>query len=104
MTPLEAIDGVRVHGGRVYIESGKLRLAAPPGLPAEIRQGVLEHKAAIMLALGEPHDAVVAAMLNELRPHLSLPVRRLPDDRLLQLFNWNLFVASQQAAAKVDAA
>ena len=55
-----------------------------------------------MVALGVPLDLAVAGILKEIRPYLSPPLRKLPDDRLLALVNWNIIAAWNRAMREAD--
>jgi hypothetical protein len=50
-----------------------------------------------MIALGAPLDAAVASILTEVRPYLAPALKKLPDDRLLALVNWNIITAWGEA-------
>ncbi len=102
MNALEIVDAVRRHGAELVVEDGHLvvRGQGQP-LPNVVRQELREHKAALLVALGEPLDRTVAGILADIRPFLAPALRSLPDDRLLALVNWNIITAFEASIAKV---
>lgn len=101
MSALDVIRKVESLGGRLVLDDGTLKLQADAPLPDEIAVEVSELKASIMVALGAPLDTVVSNVLEELRPHLSPAMQRLPDDRLLVLVNWNIITAWNASIKKL---
>jgi len=99
---LGIVEAVRRHGAELAVEDGRLivRGEGPP-LPEEVRRELREHKAELLVALGEPLDRTVAGILADLRPFLSPALRRLPDDRLLALVNGNIITAFEASIRKV---
>lgn len=108
MNALKIVDAVRKAGAALTVEDGRLIVRGHgTRLPEPLRQAIQEHKAEVMVALGVPIDQTVAAILQEIRPHLSPALRRLPDDRLLALVNWHIIHAWERAireAGKQDRA
>jgi hypothetical protein len=96
MNAIEIIEKVREHDAELVVEDGRLlvRGRASP-LPDDLRQALLDHKAELLVALGERRT--VASVLKELRPHLPKPLRGLPDDKLLVLVNWAIMTAFDRA-------
>jgi hypothetical protein len=102
MNALEIVDVIRRHGVELVVEDGHLivRGQVQP-LPDTVKQELREHKAELLVALGEPLDRTVAGILGDIRPYLSPALQRLPDDRLLALVNWNIITAFEASIAKV---
>ena len=101
MNALEVIREVEARGGKLVLDGDQLKLKAPQPLPDEIMAAVSEQKATIMTTLGAPLDAVVAGILEELRPNLPASLRKLPDDRLLALVNWSIIAAWEKTIQKL---
>ena len=98
MNALEILDQVRGLGASLEVDDGQLLVrGSGERLPDELRQALRDHKAEIMVALGVPFDRTVAAILGDIRPHLSAALRNLPDDKLLALVNWNIIAAWEKA-------
>ena len=98
MNALEIVHAVSDYGASLELQDGQLIVrGSGPRLPEELRQMIQEHKAEIMVALGVPLDQTVAGILKEIRPYLSPVLRKLPDDRLLALVNWNIIAAWNRA-------
>lgn len=97
MNALQIIRRVEANGGSLRIDGHELKVAAPVALPDELLAEVAEHKPAIMIALGAPMDAAVASILGAIRPYLAPALKKLPDDRLLALVNWNIITAWETA-------
>jgi hypothetical protein len=94
MNALEIIERVRSHNAELLVEEGQLVVRGRGGrLPAELQAALREHKAEVMVALGVPHDVVLAAILKELRPHLTPNLQRLPDSSLIVLVNFAILSA-----------
>ena len=94
MNALQLIDALRARGAEVAREGDRLVIrGSGERIPDAIRRELAEHKAEIMVALGVPMDRTVAAILEEIRPHLSPALRQLPDDQLLALVNWSIIAA-----------
>ena len=94
---LEVIREVYALGGHLRLEGDRLLMEAPRPLPELVRKAVREHKPAIMVVLGAPLDAVVASILEEVRPHLPSVLQDLPDGKLLALVNWSIIAAWNRA-------
>ncbi len=99
MNALEVIQEVEAQGGSLAIEHDDLRVRASAPLSDDLMDALAEQKPAIMIALGAPMDMAVAAILADIRPFLAPALKRLPDDRLLALVNWNI-IASWNAAVR----
>jgi hypothetical protein len=94
MNALQVADAVRRHGASLSLRDGQLVLrGSGEALPDSLKNEIAQHKAELMVALGCPMDRTVATILDEIRPHLSPALRRLPDDRLLALVNWHIIAA-----------
>ena len=103
MNALQIIEAVRAHGGEVAAQDGQLVLRVKRGesFPDSLRSELHAHKAELLVALGTPLERTVAAVLADLRPHLSPSLQQLPDDRLLALVNWHIIAAWQKACARI---
>jgi hypothetical protein len=97
MTAFEIIRRVEALGGSLRVDGPDLKVAAPAPLPDELLAEVAEYKPAIMIALGAPMDSAVASILGAIRPYLAPALKKLPDDRLLALVNWNIIAAWETA-------
>jgi len=103
MNAIEIIDRVRAEGAELVVEGDRLLVRGDRDrLPEDLRRSLSEHKAELMVALGQPLDRAVASILDSIRPHLSPALQRLPDDRLLALVNWNIITAWGAAVRKAN--
>src|SRR3989304_1612913 len=100
MNALDVIGRVEARGGSLRLDGNELKISAPAPLPQELVAEVAEFKAAIMIALGAPLDMTVASILADIRPYLAPALKKLPDDRLLALVNWNIINAWDNAVRK----
>ena len=101
MSALDVIRRVQMLGGRLVLDDQQLKLQSARPLPEDVVEAVSREKAAIMVALGAPLDAVVSNILADIRPHLPPSLRQLSDDRLLVLVNWSILAAWETAIQKV---
>lgn len=102
MSALEIVEAVRRHGADLAVDGKRLVIRGTGArLPDDLRQALRTHKAEVMVALGAPIEQTVAGILDELRPHLSPALRRLPDDRLLALVNWHIIAAWNRAISRL---
>jgi hypothetical protein len=99
MNALEVVRRVEMLGGRVVLEADGLRLRADVPLPDDLVAAVSREKVAIMLALGAPLNTAITSVLSELRPYLSPALRRLPDEKLIILFNFSFMAAFDKAVS-----
>ncbi len=99
MNAVEILDRVRQNGATLAVVAGQLVVRRPSGtpLPDDLLFAVREHKPELMVALGEPIDVAVSAVLAELRPQLSPALRGLSDCKLLALINWSIMCAWEAA-------
>ena len=103
MNALEIIDSVREHDAELLLQDDKLVIRGRgERLPDELKAVIHERRAEIMLALGALHDAAVASILSELRPHLPPALRVTSDANLLVLVNWSILHAWGKAVASVQ--
>ena len=94
MNALEIIEQVRAHNAELLIEDERLILRGRgERLPEELQAALKENKAAVMVALGAPHDSAVASVLSDIRPHLPPAMQRVSDSNLLVLVNWAILHA-----------
>lgn len=103
MNALELVQQVRDQGADVLVRGGQLvvRGTGAP-LPDDLIEGIREHRAELLVALGVPIDVTVGEVLADLRPHLNPALQALPDDRLLALVNWNIIAAWESAVRGVS--
>jgi hypothetical protein len=94
MNAMEIIEQVRALNADLVVEDGQLMVRGKGNrLPEDLRTALREHKAEVLVALGVPHDVVLASILRELRPHLTANLQRLPDSSLLVLVNFAILNA-----------
>ena len=94
MNALEIIEQVRVHNAELCLDGEGLVIRGKGArLPIELREAIREQKAAVMVALGAPHDAAVAAILQDVRPFLPPAIQKISDANLLILVNWAILHA-----------
>ena len=102
MNAFEVIRQVEAHGGSLTVEHDELRVRASAPLPDELMEALSAQKPQIMIALGTSIDVTVGSILTEIRPYLSPALRRLTDERLLTLVNWNIITAWDAAVRKAS--
>lgn len=102
MNALEIIEKVQALGAELYVEDSRLMVrGSGEPLPDDLRQALKQSKPELMVALGEPMDAVVASVLAEIRPSLAPSLQALPDSKLLALVNWHIFAAWSAAGRRL---
>jgi hypothetical protein len=99
---LEIIEEIRKLDADVCLEDDKLVIRGSGNrLPDDLRDALREHKIEVMVALGAPMDRAIASVLAEIRPHLPLSLRNVPDSKLLILVNWSIINAWATAVRKL---
>jgi len=102
MNAADIIQQIRAHDAELVLDEDRLIVRGKgPRLPEELQAALREHKAEVMIALGAPIDRTVAAILNELRPHLPPSLKQLPDGHLLMLVNWSIIAAFESSVRAV---
>ena len=98
MNAIGILEIVRAHGAELVVQDGRLLVCGSGDrLPHELRLLLREHKAELLVALGEPASNALEAVLEDLRPHLAPELRGLPNDGLLTLVSWSVVSAWESA-------
>lgn len=102
MSALDLIRQVEAEGGHLVVEAGQLKVRAAAPLPDGLLAEVAKEKPAIMVALGAPLDVVASCVLEDVRPHLPVSLRRVSDSKLLALVNWSIINAWNKSVRKAE--